>query len=515
MRRRIGRKTGSLILAAALIAASAQPVMAEQGENEAQGQISVRAGEAADMPAVETDEVTWTGGKLKIPVSLGGYSADELIVVLNEKNENGLVISSRLLDIEGENAVCDMVSFVDVTGEEWFAKAGDHFRTVAFESAETRETIAEDDVTIHVPDDSVKWQVSETTLVFDGSQDVVFHFVNGTNCFELEAVDLLGIFTGMGGEGDPVTVVPDMTDGFTCDMAAGTLTIDKDALKETLASAVSYNGGTLPDEIAVNARAVTKDGESFYFNRVPYEGSSTVTNTAWWLDISDLDLDGGTEPAPGWVQVEFAGADGASVSEEDADLISSSALEYLQENYADELAALGEGYEVSVRMDIAERGEENIPDEIKEAFSQAAGGSEIGKYYEISVLADVVSGGEAIDGLEGIVIPSLSREVTVDLKIPAGLQKEGRVYTMLHYSGGKASALETVGTKDTVSFKTASFSPYALAYKDAAGSASAADGNAAPKTGDGTGAAGAMGMMLLTAAVSAVLHGGRKSKENA
>ena len=130
------------------------------------------------------------------------------------------------------------------------------------------------------------------------------------------------------------------------------------------------------------------------------------------------------------------------------------------------------------------------------------------------MLADVVSGGEAIDGLEGIVIPSLSREVTVDLKIPAGLQKEGRVYTMLHYSGGKASALETVGTKDTVSFKTASFSPYALAYKDAAG-APAADGNAAPKTGDGTGAAGAMGMMLLTAAVSAVLYGGRKSKENA
>ena len=150
MRRRIGRKTGSLILAAALIAASAQPVMAEQGGNEAQGQISARVGEAADMPAVETDEVTWTGGKLKIPVSLGGYSADELIVVLNEKNEDGGVISSRLLDIEGENAVCDMVSFVDVTGEEWFAKAGDHFRTVAFESAETRETIAEDDVTMTV-----------------------------------------------------------------------------------------------------------------------------------------------------------------------------------------------------------------------------------------------------------------------------------------------------------------------------------------------------------------------------
>ena len=515
MRRRIGRKTGSLILAAALIAVSAQPVMAEQGRVEAQGQISARVGEAADMPAVETDEVTWTGGKLKIPVSLGGYSADELIVVLNEKNEDGIAISSRLLDIEGENAVCDLVSFNDVTGDEWFAKAGDHSRTVAFESAETGETIAEDDVTIHIPANSIKWQVFETTLVFDGSQDVVFQFVNGTNCFELETVDLLSIFTGMGGEGDPVTVVPDMTDGFTCDVAAGTLTIDKDALKETLASAVSYNGGTLPDEIAINARAVTKDGESFYFNRVPYEGSSTVTNTAWWLDISDLDLDGGTEPAPGGVQVEFAGADGASVSAEDVDLISSSALKYLQENYADELAALGEGYEVSVRMDIAERGEENIPDEIKEAFSQAAGGSEIGKYYEISVLADVVSGGEAIDGLEGIVIPSLSREVTVDLKIPAGLQKEGRVYTMLHYSGGKASALETTGTKDTVSFKTASFSPYALAYKDAAGSSAlAADGNAAPKTGDGTGAAGAMGMMLLAAAVSAVLYS-RKSKENA
>lgn len=515
MRRRIGRKTGSLILAAALIAASAQPVMAEQGESEAQGQISARVGEAADMPAVETDEVTWTGGKLKIPVSLGGYSADELIVVLNEKNEDGIAISSRLLDIEGENAVCDLVSFNDVTGDEWFAKAGDHSRTVAFESAETGETIAEDDVTIHIPANSIKWQVSETTLVFDGSQDVVFQFVNGTNCFELETVDLLSIFTGMGGEGDPVTVVPDMTDGFTCDVAAGTLTIDKDALKETLASAVSYNGGTLPDEIAINARAVTKDGESFYFNRVPYEGSSTVTNTAWWLDISALDLDGGTEPAPGGVQVEFAGADGASVSAEDADLISSSALKYLQENYADELAALGEGDEVSVRMDITECGEENIPDEIKEAFSRAAGGSEIGKYYEISVLADVVSGGEAIEGLEGIVIPSLSGEVTVDLKIPAGLQKEGRVYTMLHYSGGKASALETTGTKDTVSFKTASFSPYALAYKDAAGSsAPAADGNAAPKTGDGTGAAGAMGMMLLAAAVSAVLYS-RKSKENA
>ena len=66
MRRRIGRKTGSLILAAALIAVSAQPVMAEQGRVEAQGQISARVGEAADMPAVETDEVTWTGGKLKM-----------------------------------------------------------------------------------------------------------------------------------------------------------------------------------------------------------------------------------------------------------------------------------------------------------------------------------------------------------------------------------------------------------------------------------------------------------------
>ena len=70
-----------------------------------------------------------------------------------------------------------------------------------------------------------------------------------------------------------MVIVPDMTEGFTWDKEAGTLTINKDALGKTLASGKSYNGGVLPDKISINTFAVMPNGE-------------TDVTFGVWVDIS-------------------------------------------------------------------------------------------------------------------------------------------------------------------------------------------------------------------------------------
>lgn len=499
MIKRTGRCLGTLTLAAALVAASVQPVMAKSTEPSAFLQESKK-----ELPGVRMDRVTWEGGKLEIPLSLGGYTADELIVILSEPG-----VSDKLLEIQGDKGVCSLVSYSDIDGDEWYAKAGDYARKVVFKLKDGK-VLAEADLTIHVPKDSQKWQVTEVTKVFDGTQDVTFEFQNGTNCFALQTINKLNIYTGSPSDGGVHVDVPDMTEGFTCDMAEGTLTIQKDALKKALAEGESQSGGKLPEKIAVNAQAVTLYGEEFNFNRVPVADQPTISNTAWWLDISKLDLEEGENPVPEGPSAEFDEnlESELMVSADDAQIISKSALEFVQKNFADQLADLGEEYTVVSYLALTERKEAELDQQIKDAFAGAAEDSIIGKYYEIQVLADVVADDQKVEGLTGIKVPAVSSEVSMRVMLPQELWKEGRIFTMLHYEDGKAAALQTEANAKEVSFRTKSFSPYALAYKDVVEENGNGEKPAVqnqrpvPKTGDSS-MPGAAGAAILAAAVAA------------
>ena len=494
-KRQVKKYLGALLLSGALFCASLQTVYAEEvqtgtepgTESESGTDITADGGESqsdivpmplaesgtdtvsgetteVNAPRITVDKVEWNGGPLEIPVDLGDYTADELNVKLIEEY-NG-VESTHYLPLRDTAAIWYFFYYNDAKDSDWYCKAGDYTGTIIFESNRNEEWRY--NLTIHVPYDSVKWQVEKVTQKFDGSQDVVFEFKNGTNLFEIKEVKKLIIFTGMGTEGDPRYIVPDMTEGFTCDMEAGTLTIDKDAFKTLLASGKSYDGGTLPDDIAINAWSVSMDGNEFYFNHIP-TGEGSITTTAWHLDVSDLDLTAVEEGDTQGVTTVFDSGtgNGLSVSGTDADAISKSALSYIQNNYAEQLAALGDNYTVSSRLVLSEKTANDLAFDVKEAFSSCAPDSAVGKYYDISVQADVLQDGNVVEGLGSLTVPTLDSEIQLSVNIPADLRKDGRSFMMLHYHNGQGTVLESSVTNDTITFKTSAFSPYAIAYKDA------------------------------------------------
>lgn len=165
---------------------------------------------------------------------------------------------------------------------------------------------------------------------------------------------------------------------------------------------------------------------------------------------------------------EFTGAEGGiSVSEADAISIGNSALRYVEENYEDALAQLGDNYVITSKLVMKEIEEVDLSDKEKQAFKEAGKELTIGKYYDIRVEANVESDNQAVEGLTGIDVSELKNAVTLSLTVPSELTKTGRSYTMLHYNGAEAELLSmnTVGQK--VAFTVQTFSPYALAYKDA------------------------------------------------
>lgn len=292
MKRETVRKMGGFALAAVLAASSVQPVLAEETNPEVQNtEAEVQTAEeenAADVqraekkkPSVTVDSVDWNSGVLKVPVDLGEYSAEEVTITFSK---DGI---TSLAKYDGKNAVYNLTYDV-VKGDEWHTKAGTYELKVSF-SGKNNETLASEKVTVQISKDSVRWQVKEENYEFDGSQDITFSFKNGTNLLEMQSIKELSIFTGMGAAGDPSVSVPNMTEGFAWDKESGTFTINKDALGKALASGKSYNGGVLPDKIAINVHAVTPEGQDVYnINQIPYTGEDEhfQTTTAWWLDIS-------------------------------------------------------------------------------------------------------------------------------------------------------------------------------------------------------------------------------------
>ena len=122
---------------------------------------------------------------------------------------------------------------------------------------------------------------------------------------------------------------------------------------------------------------------------------------------------------------------------------------------------------MSSRLVLSEQTANDLASDVKEAFSSCAPDATVGKYYDISVQADVLQDGNVVEGLGSLTVPALDSEIQLSVNIPGDLKKDGRSFMMLHYHNGQGTVLESSVANDTITFKTSAFSPYAIAYKDA------------------------------------------------
>ncbi|MCI9389386.1 MAG: hypothetical protein HFH54_06895 [Lachnospiraceae bacterium] len=232
----------------------------------------------AKIPSATEKTVTWTGGPLRIPVDLGGYRAEDINVSLRFAEIKNMTYMAKL---DGNIVtISSLRDFDNYSGclYQLFTKAGDHEVELMFDLPETRwcETI-----TISIPFDNDLWDVSEEIVKFDGSRDIVFDFKNGTNAYTLKSISRLGLFI------DKMVGNLFLQDGFSFDMKVGKLVIDRDAIKNALIDHTNKNGiKALPDNIYVNAFAMTEGGEEVRFDMIEKEGLEGRRDIAWSLDVT-------------------------------------------------------------------------------------------------------------------------------------------------------------------------------------------------------------------------------------
>ncbi len=305
---RMRRKRWYVLLLAAIISGCLWTNDAVCAQDSAAGQPLLGNGEEGEkegIPKVTVDSVTWSGGLLELPVDLGDYKADGLQcrveIYSGESSDDVQRIMFPVLT--GDNLAVPVAgSFESCERKQLCAKRGTYAIEVEFLDNSTYETIATSSLDLVVPLDSSIWQVSEETLDFDGSRDIVFHFKNGTNYYQLQSITSIQIFTGKGDVGAPYPV---MTEGFKADMEAGTLTIDRDAFVHVLKEYVKQ-GGHFNDEsdhsgirkVFINVSAVTAGNEEIQvFNRIEWKDNPGGTTTAWGLDITKLNLGQTADPS--------------------------------------------------------------------------------------------------------------------------------------------------------------------------------------------------------------------------
>lgn len=267
----------------------------EEGEFTQEVEVIVREKPSADKegaPKVTADSVTWNGGVLEIPVDLKGYIAEDIScnVVISDRNSSKYLWGKLTDNILSVSVV---EQFESCDREPLFGKKGTYTVTVGFEDASTHEEICENTLDVLILEDSAIWRVTEELVEFDGNEDVVFYFQNGTNNYKLQSVTSIEVFTGKGDVGAPFPV---LTEGFKVNMAAGTLTIDRNVLKNAIKEYVD-KGGYLGERVSVNVTALTDAGEEVRFNRIDWKDSPYGgTTTAWELDVTKLGLTSKPEP---------------------------------------------------------------------------------------------------------------------------------------------------------------------------------------------------------------------------
>ena len=237
-----------------------------------------------NIPGVTQRMITWDGGLIKIPVELGEYKADDLGVSLQLLGESNH--SCNMTELKGDTIIFSpLAGYESCDREQRWTKAGEYRLKVGFYSKDNSiGNVSEDVFTLMIPADSEMWNVTPEKVKYDGSQDVTFSFENGTNYYELQSIGKIELFLSKQG-GNPV-----MTKGFTYDMEAGRVTIEKKAIRQALLEYAEKTGWKMEARMLyVGVYAGTRGSEEIRFNIVDSEevGHRTIA-IAWTLDFVGL-----------------------------------------------------------------------------------------------------------------------------------------------------------------------------------------------------------------------------------
>lgn len=478
IKKKLQKVLGTAALSMALVCsmcqiASAQDVV-DTGEDNMESSLGTKR-DMTEKPVAAVDEVTWDGGIVEVPVDWGSYTPEEISVSISYETEDSYLNFPAVTQTEDKISFSLWYHFDSSEEELFFSKSGKYEFGLQFKELVSGEMISTDSFKLIVPTDSNQWVIKRSTEKFDGSQDLVFYFEPGNNFFVPQGVDEINVFVSMGRSFY-------LTDGYVFDVRNGTLTINKDAFIKAFRNFIRLDQlSTIGEDgyykfyyydLPLNVFAVMNDGTCVNFDRVNYTGDYPYyeTEAGWSIDISDWKLspEEDSEEQPEKPESVFEGttSDLISVSEESAALIGQGALEYIQQNYSEQLNGIT-GYTVKARLELTESRTEDVDKVVTDAFTPYLQEWKIGQYYELAVKADVIQNGTAVAGLENINVPALTKDIEVVLDIPENLDRDGRSFGMLHYQNGKAELLECVAKDGKVTFKTDSFSPYAIVYRDA------------------------------------------------
>ncbi len=258
--------------------------------------------EPADgKPRVTTESVTWEGGMLKIPVDLGDYNADDLEFFLwfkaddSNENQGSRHHIGHSLGLDGSFAVYSPLSWIELYDSDlnfFWTNQGNYEVYLEFRLIDGDDTLSYSKFTIEIPISSELWQAEEKSIKFDGNQDLIFSFKNGTNYCALQDIDHIQFSTGF----DTINRIAYLEgDAVTQDMAGGTVTINKDVAARELKKVVNklqQNGSMKnpPTHVYVEALAVTSYGEKIWFNTTKKDQDGmTVYYPAWELDLTEFD----------------------------------------------------------------------------------------------------------------------------------------------------------------------------------------------------------------------------------
>lgn len=417
-----------------------------------------------ELPKVTADTITWEGGVLEIPVDLGSYAADEVYMYVGIPGATTYYYSVELTDTQGTVSLVENDEHYDsLKSTTAFSSAEAGERSIDVEFVDSNwEELCHDSFDLIIPEDSEKWYFPDTTMKFDGSQDVTFNFERGTNYFELQSIDDFSLFMvsdlGMGPS-------ETLDYGFVVDMEKGQITFDKDVLGELINSSVgsveSLQNNVV--QISMNATAVKNEKVQILSSERGYDPNGYFP---WKLDLSEFVLDGEEDVTTPSTVFTGINTSEATISSKAEKVIESSALSFIQNNYSGQLGELKDGYTIESEMIINKIDDSAVPLDIRDAFETAAGNRRIAQYYDISIRADVVVNDKVVEGLNDIYITKLSEPVLINLHMPKDLVKGDGLYSMFRYHAGGVDLLSTSEEDNMIIFNTDLFSIYALAYDD-------------------------------------------------
>ncbi len=273
------------------------------------GCLTAEASDEEAQPHVIPDEIIWNGGSIEIPLDLTGMDSSELYIwttsirSLDENEHSDYMTTNCITDYDNEKAVMSIVQgFNSCDQGILVSEAGDYEVTVTF-SEKSGQFTCRDTFTLVNPVTSQLWDTSYEYVDFDGTQDVTFHFKNGTNYYRLSDIPRLDIYIWMGADDRPVLYEGE---DYIVDLEAGTVTIDKTALSDMLNSYYAEGNDFNEKMLAVNAFTTTEynyDDDGFYMNVVDYVGPDPyyMTDCAWQIDISGFEF---TSDEPGDINAD-------------------------------------------------------------------------------------------------------------------------------------------------------------------------------------------------------------------